>query len=635
MIPRLSGKPRLKDYLIALVMVGAAFLSRTAIALAHPGIAHFILLFPAVVLAGVFCGTAPAATAAAAGLALTMAGSAGVTIAGSAGVTMTGSAGALAVWPPFTAAQLDVLLFVPACAAILWATHSLRRHAWDAVIAETRLAEVFRQIPGAAAIMEAPTGRLVLHSDQSDAILGHGHKFKHNSSDDLGGYYGLHPDGRPYAPGDYPIVRALTGGAVIRAEALRYRRPNDGSLIDLEVYAGPVRDPDGAIVAAVGMAFDVTDRVTAQRRLADSERDHRALTERLRAAINAATLGLWEFDIATQHFHFDATVAALFGLPPQAIEGRECPRRIEGRECPRRIEDRECPRRIEDRECPRRVDVPRLDIRAMIHPDDRPRIFRAFTEVLDHAGSFGDEFRILTPQGETRWISSHAVMLPDRRILVGVQRDVTARRDREDALRAALDARDLLMREADHRIKNSLQLVTSLLRLQHGKALTPDIKESLSAAIARVDAVAETHLAFQRSPDLRRLDLNRMLEDLCRRLGSLNPAITTRYASTLTQTIDAEHAIPLGLIVNELLTNALRHAFPPDTPGTVTLTAAAADNALDITLADNGKGLPATPQTPGLGSTVITMLARRIGATVRTESTNGTTVTVTLTLPQP
>ena len=108
------------------------------------------------------------------------------------------------------------------------------------------------------------------------------------------------------------------------------------------------------------------------------------------------------------------------------------------------------------------------------------------------------------------------------------------------ALETSIARRDLLVREADHRIKNSLQLVTSLLRLQIGRSEDQAIKTALLSAVARVDAVADAHLALQVSSDLRTIEVNQMCEDLCRRLGSLNPNVTMRCHSRLELWLDAE-----------------------------------------------------------------------------------------------
>jgi PAS domain S-box-containing protein len=563
-------------------IAAVAVLCRALLEALAPGIAYFVVLLPAVVIAGTFLGTWPAILSA---------------LAGMIAISTLFLGPSLIAAPPLNATQIDSLAFIPAAAAVLWAAHALRRSAATAAAAEARLAEVFRQIPGAAAILAAPDGHLLLRSSRSDTVLGQPERAMGQSSD-LGSYGGIHPDGRPFAADDYPIVRALKTGEVVNGESLRYRR-SDGVLADLEVHAGPVRGAGGAIVAAVGMAFDVSDRVEAERRLQESETQFRATAERLSAAIDAGQLGLWELEIGTQRLTLDATLAAMLGLPAGPVE------------------------------------MDRTDFSRFVHPADQPRASEVFAGALAAGKDYADEIRMLTAQGEERWFVTRGVVLPDAQKVVGVTRDVTQRRRREEALQAALESREILMREADHRIKNSLQLVSSLLGLQMRRADDPDTQHALAAAMARVTAVADAHLALQRSPDLKSIEMDRILDDLCDRVGSLNPAVTVRCAAGTGLSLDAELAIPLGLIASELLTNALRHAFPPGAGGAVTLRAVVEGGTLHMTVADDGAGLPATPSRPGLGTTVITALTKQVGATRTTQSTpgSGTSVSLHLVLP--
>jgi two-component sensor histidine kinase/PAS domain-containing protein len=576
---RLSRRPGSGDYLLALLLAGASVLGRAALERLAPGVAHFDLLLPAVVLAGLFCGTGPAIVAA---------------TAGGAAIAVLFLGRPLLAWPPFNATQIDILVFLPASATVLWATSALRRFAADAAATEARLSEVFRQIPGAAAILEAPHGRLLLRSTQSNAVLGQQERLI-ASATELAAYGGIRPDGSPLAPDEYPIVRALKTGEVISGEPLPYRHPS-GRLVDLEVHAGPVRGADGAIVASVGMAFDVSERVRAERRLAESEAQHRAAAERLRAALDAGALGLWEFDLTTRRVRLDATLAKMLDLPPEPVE------------------------------------LPPSVMPRFFDPADEPRARKVLADAIAAGGVYADEMRMVTARQQTRWFVARGAVLLDIGKVLGVISDITLRREREDALQEALNARDVTMREADHRIKNSLQLVVSLLYLQLGRVADADARVALSAAMARVNAIADAHLALQQSPDLRNVEISRMLEDLCGRMGSLNPAVTVQFKADAPSWLDATQAIPLGLIASELLTNALRHAYPPGAPGDVTLTVETDGGMLDMTIADGGVGLPATPARRGLGTTVIDTLARQIGAAVasRSEPGQGTTVIVRL-----
>jgi PAS domain S-box-containing protein len=564
-------------YSAALGIAALSAVVRAGVERLAPGTAYYLVLLPGVVFTGAWCGTGPAAAGALVALALAW---------------LTPGFAGQAQLPPEAA-----VAYLAAAAAIIWVTHALHRFAAQAVAAQARLAEVFRQIPGAAAILEAPEGRLLLHSIRSADVLGPMPK-QVRTADGLGAYGGVRADGTMMAEDEYPILRALTTGEIVTGEHLRYRQGDN--IADLEVYAGPVRTSEGEIVASVGMAFDVTERMTAARLLAASEAQYRTTAERLRAAVEAAALGLWEIDLQSRRMRLDAAMAAMVGLPAAEVE------------------------------------MPLAEFREFVDPEDSPQAQATLEAAILRGGLYADERRVRTVAGETRWLVSRATVLPEVHKMVGVAIDVTERRVREEALREALEARDVLMREADHRIKNSLQLVASLLRLQLSRVSAQETRDALGEAIARVDAVANAHSALQRSPDLRAIAIDGMLADLCDRMGALNPAVRVRCGAESGQTLPADTAVSLGLIASELITNALRHGFPAPAGGEVALTLRHADGWLEMEIADTGCGLPEDAQArQGLGNTVVATLVRQIGATqhVQTAPGHGTRITVRLGVP--
>jgi two-component system, sensor histidine kinase PdtaS len=210
----------------------------------------------------------------------------------------------------------------------------------------------------------------------------------------------------------------------------------------------------------------------------------------------------------------------------------------------------------------------------------------------------------------------------------------TERARRDAALRQEVEKRDLLLREADHRIKNSLQLIAGLLTLQRSRLKYPLAKEARDEAIARVMTVAETHRQLHQSPDLRTIPLHKMLADLCAHVGRLSQAVTVDCAQEEVH-LDAERAIPLGLVVTELLTNALRHAYAPGQSGVVRLRMSLAESQLEVVISDQGVGITdrSAAEREGLGTTIVNRLVHQIGAELRTSSQTGTGTQVTLRLP--
>ena len=205
---------------------------------------------------------------------------------------------------------------------------------------------------------------------------------------------------------------------------------------------------------------------------------------------------------------------------------------------------------------------------------------------------------------------------------------------REAELERSLQVRELLIREADHRIKNSLQLVVSLLSLQRSKLPDEQAIAALDSAIGRVRAVAEAHRALHQSKDLTTIAFDQMLRDLCHHTGALSPATTITCNADENIEIDAERAIPLGLIVSELLTNAARHAYPEGTAGTIEAGARRTPDHLEVTVTDRGVGSDTgTAASRTLGTSIVQALARQIGLDVQTISQPGQGTSITLRLP--
>lgn len=207
---------------------------------------------------------------------------------------------------------------------------------------------------------------------------------------------------------------------------------------------------------------------------------------------------------------------------------------------------------------------------------------------------------------------------------------------REAELRQALDRHELLLREADHRVKNSLQLVASLLALQRSRLSDPGAVAALDDAIARVQSVAETHRALNQSRDLRTVGLADMLGGLCSQLSQLAGGATSLTCSAPTDLeLDAERALPLGLIVSELVTNAIRHAYPDQDGGVVRVTATVEGEFVTIRCADEGVGThPTTAGGRRLGASIVTALTRQIGGTLDVAGVPGKGTVATLRLPR-
>lgn len=164
--------------------------------------------------------------------------------------------------------------------------------------------------------------------------------------------------------------------------------------------------------------------------------------------------------------------------------------------------------------------------------------------------------------------------------------------DQTRELEQALREKEAALRELQHRAKNSLQLVISLLKLQTGRIRDPDARAAYDQTLQRIEALAIAYRHLHESGETR-VDLGRYLKELVTTTCATAPG-----ASQVAIEVEAEEivgglslAVPLGLILNELLTTALRHAFPEQGMIRVDLRRVEPDGA-ELAVADNGRGLP-------------------------------------------
>ncbi len=194
--------------------------------------------------------------------------------------------------------------------------------------------------------------------------------------------------------------------------------------------------------------------------------------------------------------------------------------------------------------------------------------------------------------------------------------EVHASRDRFAALAAE---RELLLREVNHRVGNSLQIIASLLHLQANSATQEDVKTALTNAMGRVAAVAQVHRRLYTSHDLKSVLLNQYLESL---LDDLRRSAEGNRMSRLTLTaepieIDPDRAVAIGIIVNELVMNAVKYAYPDDSgPIDVDLRAEGAELVLSIADEGVGDSAPADPRSTGMGQRIVSAMATKLDASV-------------------
>ncbi len=288
---------------------------------------------------------------------------------------------------------------------------------------------------------------------------------------------------------------------------------------------------------------------------------------------------------------------------------------------------------------PRRdlLDTPLLEL---VHPEDREEVQAGHERLFRGEDPVAFESRFRSRDGSYRWLLWSATPLRDRDLAYGVARDITDRKEHEASVRSALREKEVLLKEIHHRVKNNLQVVSSLLRLQANSHGDPAVQAALQEAQERIHAIALIHQKLKHAPDPTRLDLAAYIQTLAERL-------VRSYASTPTLVdlqiqvdpvrLGPDEAVPLGLILNELVSNTLQHAFPPGEGGTIEIQVEALPGGQALLrVADSGVGLPKGIDLDcgGLGFQLVRALADQLGGTLELERRCGAAFRLTFT-PHP
>jgi PAS domain S-box-containing protein len=228
-------------------------------------------------------------------------------------------------------------------------------------------------------------------------------------------------------------------------------------------------------------------------------------------------------------------------------------------------------------------------------------------------------------------------------MLVGTVVDITARKRDEEELRVALAAKEAalatnqtLLREVHHRVKNNLQMLCDMVYLQMEGMGDAEKAEVLRDTYSRIYAIARLHEQLYQAMQSGEIHLGSYLARLVSGFESLHRAVPVKMeVGDAEVRLDVDRAIHLALIVNELVTNAVKHAFVDRTPGEVAVRLHRSGETVEIQVRDNGKGLPPDldlDQAKSLGLRIVKILAQRLRATITIENTAGATIAIRLPL---
>lgn len=324
--------------------------------------------------------------------------------------------------------------------------------------------------------------------------------------------------------------------------------------------------------------------------------------ERLIAALKASRAGTWRWNIADDIVEWDDALCEVYGIPPE-----RAPRNSR-------------------------------EFLALIHPDDRDMAWRCISHCIETGADADYQFRTIVDD-TIRWIYDRSAVVrnPDGSpgYMLGACLDVTARRKIQEERDAALERQTLLLNELTHRVKNHLAMIVGLLRLKGARQSDPQAREDFARAIDRISTIAHLHQQLYRADDVTLVDVPAYLGEICE---SLRQSMLPDNAIELVRELDPaflhiDQAVPVGLIVNELITNAIKYAFGPNGRGRIVVRFRVTAATATLTISDNGRGLDRDAARQGVGSRLVRDLATQIGAAYRLISRRGVTCSFRFRLP--
>ena len=339
-------------------------------------------------------------------------------------------------------------------------------------------------------------------------------------------------------------------------------------------------------VSLVILAFTAMVLFEIARRESGNER-LRASEERFALAVRGANDGIWDWNLRTHEAYLSPRGKEIVGF--------------------------------------RNDELPNLESTFfdLIHLDDMPRVNETVKLHVENGEPFRVELRLRHKDGSYRWIVTRGEAVRDENgrpmRMVGSITDISARKRAEEQIKNSLQEKETLLKEIHHRVKNNLQIISSLLYLQSSALVDPVARQALRESQDRVQSMGLVHEQLYRSSNFSAVDFGEHLKEIAANIagsyGAMNPRV--RVETELESVaVDLDLAIPVSLIFNEILTNAFKHAFPRERAGKIDVAfhRDGSDN-LVLRVSDDGVGLPKNldwETAPSLGLKIVRNLTEQI-----------------------
>lgn len=270
----------------------------------------------------------------------------------------------------------------------------------------------------------------------------------------------------------------------------------------------------------------------------------------------------------------------------------------------------------------------------IVHPDDREHVVNHMIREFKERGVLSLDYRIINRNGEEKWISHVCQSVYNtggawlgRRIS---NRDMTELKRNEAMLRKASDEKDVLLREIHHRVKNNMQVISSILRLQSRQIEDERLRAILKESQERIQAIALIHEKLYQSTDLAGINFGEYLSSLVTHLSTVYGVNQDKVKIEIDAEdilLDIATAMPCALIVSELVSNSFKYAFPGDRMGEIHVELHhRGDNELELLVSDNGTGFPEKDfhNQKKMGFQLVSTLVAQLGGNIKLDGDGGT-----------
>ncbi len=272
-----------------------------------------------------------------------------------------------------------------------------------------------------------------------------------------------------------------------------------------------------------------------------------------------------------------------------------------------------------------------------LKPEYHVMVKRCHKNVFLNKGIETYETESVDEHGEQIWMQTQVGPIFSGKKVTGLtlfKLNITTRKNAEEKIKQSLKEKEVLLKEVHHRVKNNLQIISSILNLQTSKSTSKKTLEIIYDSQKRIKAMSLIHELLYQSDDFSRINFSEYLNEI---LTNLMSSYVSRKPITLELDSDKiflnlDVSIPCGLLINELVTNAMKYAFTNHKKGILTVSLKRKDGKIVLRIADNGKGLPAHidfKKTNSLGMQLVIGLTDQIDGTIELDNSNGAAYTIT------